>query len=249
MPEAPATKTAPGKETEPATLDETPAGRTPYSGATAETRSMSAAVLLKRIALVVVGALVVGLAGFGVANVFGVSPFQSVQTDRSQPTLLKSVQNISQYHAAVGNFEVVLDIEDDVTWVPDIIAGRRTLFVAAGTVNAYVDLSGLADKDLTMSEDGKSVTVRLPEPQLDKPNLDLDRSYIFTQERGVVDWIADAIETPEQVEFYKLAEMKLTAGAEESELRMRAAENTKAMLTGMFGSLGIQVTFLDGASG
>jgi hypothetical protein len=207
------------------------------------------AVAFKRIAFVVVGTLVVGLAGLGVANVFGFSPFQWLHTDRSQPALLKSIQDISQYHAALGNFEVVLDTEDDVAWVPGFIAGRRTLFVGAGTVNAYVDLSGLADKDLTLSEDGKSVTVRLPEPQLDKPNLDHDRSYVFAQDRGVLDRIADAMEPPQQAEFYKLAETKLTAAAEESELRKRAAENTEAMLTGMFGSLGIHATFLDETSG
>ena len=77
-----------------------------------------------------------------------------------------------------------------------MIAGRRTLFVAAGTVNTYVDLSGLADQDLTLSSDGKSTTVRLPEPQLDKPNLDHERSYVFSQDRGVLDAIADAIEPP-----------------------------------------------------
>ena len=175
---------------------------------------------------------------------FGFSPFQVSQIDRSQPTLLKSIKDISQYHAAVGNFEKVLDIEDDVAGMPAIIAGRRTLFVAAGTVNAYVDLAGLADKDLTLSPDGKSVTVRLPEPQLDKPNIDHDRSYMFSQDRGVFDRIADAIETPQQGQFYKLAETKFAAAAEESDLRKRAAENTRSMLTGMFSSLGIQVTFL-----
>ncbi|WP_211882598.1 DUF4230 domain-containing protein [Pseudarthrobacter albicanus] len=204
--------------------------------------------MIKRIAFVVVGALV-ALAGLGVANMFGISPFQVRQTDRSQPALLKSIKDISQYHAAVGNFEVVLDIQDDVAWMPDIIAGRRTLFVAAGTVNAYADLSGLADKDLMLSADGKSVTVRLPEPQLDKPNLDHDRSYVFMQDRGVFDRIADAIESPQQAQFFKLAETKLAAAAEGSELRKQAAENTKAMLTGVFVSLGIQVTFLDNASG
>jgi hypothetical protein len=35
----------------------------------------------------------------------------------------------------------VIDTEDDIAGVPAIIAGRRTLFIAAGTVNAYVDLS------------------------------------------------------------------------------------------------------------
>lgn len=206
--------------------------------------------LLKGVALLVVGALVaLALAGLGVVNMFGSSPFQVNRVDRSQPVLLKSVQDISQYHAAVGNFEVVLDIEEDVAWAPKFIAGRRTLFVAAGTVNTYVDLSGLADKDLKLSADGKSVTVRLPEPKLDKPNLNFDRSYIYDQDRGIFDRIADAIEAPQQAKLYQLAETKMTTAAEESELRKQAAENTKAMLTGMFGSLGIHVTFLDGASG
>jgi hypothetical protein len=205
---------------------------------------MIAAMLVKRITFAVIGLLVVALAGLGAANLMGLNPFQSRQIDRSQPVLLQSIQDISQYHAAVGNLEVVLDIEDDVTWVPDIIAGRRTLFVAAGTVNGYVDLSGLTADDLTLSEDGESVTVRLPEPQLDKPNLDHDRSYVFMQDRGAFDRIADAFELPEQAQFYELAEKKLTAAAEDSDLRERAAENTKSMLTGMFGSLGIHVIFL-----
>jgi hypothetical protein len=206
------------------------------------------AKFLKGIMLVVCGALVAaGL--LSVASGWGLNPFDSKQTDRSQPALLKSVQNISEYHAAVGNFEVILDVEDSVDWLPELLVGRRTLFVAAGTVNAHVDLSGLTEGDLVLSEDGASATVRLPDPQLDKPNLDHERSYVYTQDRGLVDRIADALATPEQEQFYALAETKMTAAAEESELRERAAENTRAMLTGLFGSLGIQATFLDAVSG
>ena len=201
------------------------------------------AVLVKRMTFVLAGTVLVAMAVLGGASVFGFNPFQLRHTDRSQPVLLKSIQDISEYHAAVGNFEIVLDVEEDVEWLPDAIAGRRTLFVAAGTVDAFVDLSGLAEKDMTLSEDGKEVTVRLPEPQLDKPNLDNDRSYMFSQERGVLARIADAIDVPQQSEFYSLAEAKLEAAAEESELRDRATENTQAMLSGVFGSLGIHTTF------
>jgi hypothetical protein len=212
---------------------------------------MIAAVLLKRIAFVVVGALLVGLAGLGVGTLVGFNPFRAGEIDRSQPVLLKSITDISQYHAAVGGFEVVLDIEDkkEVAWVPDFIAGRRTLFVVGGTVNAYVDLSGLTGKDMMLSADGKSVTVRVPEPQLDKPNLDNGRTYMFSQERGLVDRFLDAVEAPEQQRFYERAEAKLAAAAEASELRTTAAENTKAMLEGLFGSLGIEATILNGAGG
>jgi hypothetical protein len=200
--------------------------------------------MIKRIALVVVGALV-ALAGVTAANAFGLNPFQSRQIDRSQPALLQSIQNVSRFQAAVGNFEKVIDIEDDIAGVPAIIAGRRTLFVAAGTVNAYVDLSGLTDKDLELSPDGKTVTVRLPEPQLEKPNLDFDRSYTYSRDRGVVDRIADAFEAPDQAKLYKLAETKFAAAAAESELRKQATENTKAFLTSLCGRLQIQVTFID----
>lgn len=200
--------------------------------------------MIKRIMMVLVGTLILGLAVVGVSNMAGFNAFQSQQTDRSQPALLKSIKDISQYHAAVGNFETVLDVEDNIAGIPTLITGRRTLFVAAGTVNAYVDLSGFADNDLTLSADGKSVTVRLPEPRLDKPNLDHDRSYVFSQDRGVLDRIADAMGTPQQAEFFRIAETKLASAAEESKLREQAAENTKSMLTGMFSSLGIQATFL-----
>lgn len=191
--------------------------------------------------VLVVGALTVG----GLLS----NPFQARTTDRSQPALLKSVQNISEYHAAVGNFEVVLDIEKDIRWVPDFVVGERSLFVAAGTVNAYVDFADLTDDDLTLSGDGTSVKVRLPDAELDKPNLDQDRTYLFSQERGVLNRVGDALSARDQSSLYALAEKKLEAAAEESELVRRAEENTKAMLVGMFGSLDITATFVDEESG
>lgn len=201
---------------------------------------MSAPKLFKRIAAVVV----VALAVLGTANFFGFSPFPSNQSNRSQTVLLKSVKDVSQLHSAIGTFELVVETGDDDDGIPDIISGRRSLFVAVGTVNAYVDLAGLAEKDLTLSADGKSVELRLPEPQLEKPNIDHDRSHEYSQDRGLVDRIADAIDAPQQAELYKLAETRMAAAAEESELRERAAENTKATLTALFRSQGIQVTFL-----
>lgn len=200
-----------------------------------------------RLASLLVAGTLVFVAALGVAGLFDITnPFQSRTTDRSQPALLKSIQDINQFHAAVGNFEVVLDVEHDVKWVPGFIVGERSLFVAAGTVNAYVDFSGLDEGDLTLSENGGSVTIRLPEARLDKPNLDQDRTYLFSQERGVINRVGDALSPQDQQELYQLAEQKLVAAAQESELARQAEENTKAMLIGMFGSLDITVTFVDG---
>ena len=204
---------------------------------------MNTLVLFKRIAFVVVGAIV-AVAGLGVANEYGFSPFQPPQTDRSQPAVLLSIQNLSRYEAAVANFEKVIDIQDEVARVPGIIPGRRTLFVAVGTVDAYVDLSGLADKDMTLSEDGTAVTVRLPEPELEKPNIDHAKSHVVDT-RTTFDKISDFIELPQEAKLYLRAEKDMTAAAEESELRKRATANTKAMLTATFDTLGIRATFID----
>lgn len=201
------------------------------------------------IAVAIVVVAFAGIGGIGAAEkLFGFKvPFQTTATDRSQPALLRSIQDISQYHAAVGNFQVVVDVEEDVAWVPSVLAGERSLFVAAGTVSAYVDFSGLADGDLTLSEDGQSVTIGLPEGKLDEPNLDNDRTYMFSQDRGVFDRASDAFSSQDQSDLYALAEQKLVSAAEESELTQQAEENTRAMLIGMLNSLDIQVTFTDEA--
>jgi hypothetical protein len=198
------------------------------------------------VARVIGGALVGALAVLGIAAAFGWLPFQTRTTDHSQPVLLQSIQDLSQYHAAVGTFEVVVDVEDDVNWVPDFIAGERSLFVAHGTVNAYVDFSDLAGDDLTLSEDGTSVTVRIPEPQLDKPNLDMERSRLYSQDRGIYNRLKDAIEPKDQQKIYLLAEQKIAAAAAESELRAQAAANTKQSLTELFNSLGLTATIEQG---
>ncbi len=202
--------------------------------------------VVKRLVPVVLIGVLVGLAAFSLASRFDLRlPFQTTAVDRSQPALLKSIEGLSQYHAAVGNFEVVIDDARDVDWLPDFVAGERSLFVAAGTVDAYIDFGGFGDGDLTMSEDGKTVKIRLPKAELDKPNLDEKRTYLFSKERGVVNRIADAMSTQDQRELYAKAEDKLTAAANESELTKQADKNTRTMLVGMFEALGIKATFTD----
>ncbi|GHH53649.1 hypothetical protein GCM10017774_67310 [Lentzea cavernae] len=168
-------------------------------------------------------------------------PFGDESIDRSQPAMLKSVRDLSQYHAAAGEFQVVLDIENDVKWVPAALAGERTLFVAAGSVNAFVDFGTLKDDGLVLSPDGKTVELRVPKPQLDKPNMHHDRSYVFSQERGLINDLQALAGPPDQQKFYVAAEAKLAEAAKQSELLKRAEDNTRVMLTGMLQALGFQV--------
>jgi hypothetical protein len=183
-----------------------------------------------------------------VSKVPDLNPFGTETQDRSGPALMQSVRDLSEYHAAEGDFQVIVDLEKDVSWVPDVIAGNRTLFVARGSVSAYIDLGGLSDKALTVDAEKKTVQVRLPAPKLDKPNIDQEHTYLYSQERGVWDRVRGMFSPPDQREFYVLAEDKISAAAKETNLAARAERNTRQMLTGMFTSLGYKAEFPDNNS-
>ncbi|MFF3150606.1 DUF4230 domain-containing protein, partial [Streptomyces sp. NPDC057927] len=133
----------------------------------------------------VVLVLVVLFAGLRLAVLPGLRDLFGTQThDRSGPALLKSIQDMSRYDAASGNFQVVVDLEKDAKYLPDAIRGTRTLYVGAGTVEAYVDLGSLAKKDVTVDADRTTATLRLPHAFLGKPALDPNRSYAVSKQRG-----------------------------------------------------------------
>ncbi|MFC0113284.1 DUF4230 domain-containing protein [Kibdelosporangium aridum] len=199
---------------------------------------------IRPVALTVAGLLVVA----AVLQIIGLLPkFGTSTIDRSQPAVLQAMRDLSQYHAAAGDYQVVVDIEKDVAWVPSSIAGERTLFVAAGSIDAFVDFGKLGDGNIIVSEDRTSVELKLPPPQLAKPNLDNQRSYVFSQERGLLDTLGALVEPPQQQQFYVAAEQKISEAAQRSGLIERARNNTRAMLTGMMQALGYRVTFQETA--
>jgi hypothetical protein len=190
---------------------------------------------------VLVGVIALLLAGRAF-NVFPswANPFGDETVDRSQPALLESVQDLSRYEAASGNYQVVVDVEKDAKFIPTAIKGERTLFVAAGSVDVFVDFGGISGDALKVSADRKSVELRLPRPALEKPNLDHDRSYVFARQTGVLDRLQSLAggNTNSEQQLYQLAEKKLADAAAQSDLTDRAEKNTRAMLEGLFKSLG-----------
>jgi len=178
------------------------------------------------------------------------NPFGEQTIDRSQPVLLQSIKDLSRFEAATGNFQVVVDLEKDARFLPDAVKGTRTLFVGAGNVDAYVDFSAMGANGVTVSKDRTEATIRLPRAQLEKPNLDNRRSYVFAQQRGLLDRVQGFLSSSpnDQRELYVLAETKIAEAAASSDLRARADTNTKAMLEGMLKSLGfakVTVKFAD----
>jgi hypothetical protein len=191
----------------------------------------------------VVLVLIVFFAGIRLSVLPGLKDlFGTETTDRSGPALLESIQDISRYDAASGNFQVVVDLEKDAKFLPDAIRGTRTLYVGAGTVDAYVDLGKVGENDVTVNDDRTSATLKLPHAALGTPSLDPDRSYAVSKQRGLLDRIGDLFSDNPNGEqaVQKLASKHIGEAAKESELTERAETNTTEMLEGLLHSLGFK---------
>lgn len=167
------------------------------------------------------------------------NPFHTTTTVRSQPPLLKSITSLSRYEAASGTFQVVVDLSKHTSFLPSFIAGSQTLFVGDGTVIAYVNFGGLKGSNIKVTA-GRTVTISLPPAQLEPAVLDVSQSYVFAEQEGVVNRVADFFSgnPNSQQAVYVIAAQKIQTAARTSALRVDAQRNTTAMLDSMLASLG-----------
>ena len=198
--------------------------------------------------------LVALLALFGLARLTH-WPFGSEERDRSGPAVLTAMRDLSEYHAATGQYQVVIDIQQDAKFLPDIIKGKRTIFLAIGSVDSYVDFRKLGDDAVSVSADRKSVSITLPRAQLSKPNVDPDQSRVLNQDLGVIDRLGNLFSdqpNPQNQQMYQLAEQRLADAAKQVGLQKRAEDNTKATLDKLLRSLGfttVTITYVNPSAG
>ncbi|CAA9236144.1 MAG: hypothetical protein AVDCRST_MAG41-1201 [uncultured Corynebacteriales bacterium] len=209
--------------------------------------------LLRAVAAGTVLLLVAALAVLGLRSLTG-WPFGDEKIDRSGPAVLTAMRDLSEYHAAAGQYQVVVDIEQDAKYLPDILKGKRVIFLAIGSVDAYVDFRQLGEDAVTISADRTSVSITLPRAQLSKPNIDPEQSRVLNQDMGVIDKLGGLFSdqpNPQNQEMYVLAQQRLAAAATEVGLQGKAEENTKVTLEKLMRSLGfttVDVKYVDADS-
>jgi Protein of unknown function (DUF4230) len=186
---------------------------------------------------------IVAVRGWDILN-----PFQEQSTVRSGPVLIQSIRDMKRYVAAQGEFQVIIDQQQGRENIPDFLYGERTVLVAVGNVDAYVDFSQITEGALTV--DGTTVRLALPAPSLAPPALDTERSYLVAHDEGVANRIAGIFGSgdSDQMTLYHQAEQKIGEAAQASDLRARAEANATTMLTSLFRQLGysdVGISFAD----
>jgi hypothetical protein len=198
-------------------------------------------------ALVTVLVVLLGLVAG--SRIFDWSPFGTRQEDRSGPVVVTALRDLSEYHAAAGSYQVVIDLKENTKLVPDALKGRRTLFLAIGTVDAFVDFGKIGDDSVQISGDRTSVTVTLPRAQLAKPSLDPNQSRVLDRNLGLLDRLGGLFAGdphPQDQQLWVVAEQKIADAATQGDLTGRAEANTRGSLERMLTALGftsVQVQF------
>ena len=166
------------------------------------------------------------------------NPLQEKVIDHQRPALLVALSDLSDYSAAKGTFQVVVDLERDTPYLPAFVKGERTTYLASGSVAGLVDFRSLGAGAVQV--DGTSVVITLPPPRLGDAAVDLDDSRVLERDRGVLDRFGGVLsDSPtSERDVARLAEDKLTRAAAESDLLDRTRDNTREMLTGLARSFG-----------
>ncbi len=187
-------------------------------------------------AVVVVAALAV----VAVLAIAAFDPFGSETVDRSGPSILTQVRKLEEFTAAEGSFTQDVDIERDAKYLPDFVAGERVTALVTGTVRATVDFSGLDEDAVSVSEDGSSITLTLPDPVLSDADVEESSARIINRDRGLVDRFDDFFSNnpTDDTELFADAERKVEAAARESGLVEEARRNTEVWLTTFLGAAG-----------
>ena len=99
--------------------------------------------------------------------------------EENTPTVVEQVQNLSDLVTVKYVLEKVVILED-VKWYGE----NRVLLLAHGIVKAGIDLKRIKPEDVTIS--GKTISLRLPPPQITDAYLDDKQSQVIDHTTGLL---------------------------------------------------------------
>lgn len=147
------------------------------------------------------------------------------------PVVLHQIQGLSELTTTQFGMQTVVTASKGRTLGP-FEFNTRLLYVAYGEVRAGIDLSLLGPADVVVRDD-RSVTVSLPAPQILDSKLDVNRSYVYDFQQGIL-----SPEAPElQTEAERRALDQIMAGACQSNILTEANQRAELAITKLLGAM------------
>jgi len=156
-------------------------------------------------------------------------------------TIVLQVRSLARLETAQYTVEKVITAETGQGALATLF-GDRLIFVAHGEVIAGVDMSRMAQSDVTVSPEGR-VTVIVPAAEVFVATLDNEKSYVYDRETGLPTHGDMNLETLAR----QAAETEIEKAAREDGIIKLAQDNAAAFLERLLKSLGFkEVVILQG---
>jgi hypothetical protein len=154
---------------------------------------------------------------------------------RTGAAVVQRIQQLNRLETTSYTIERVVDVSQGsplpIPLIGDALAGDKLLLIANGTVVAGVDLSKLEAGDVTISPDGKSITVRLPPAEIFSRTLNNDKTRVYSRDRGFF-----APDNPElESQARQVAETEILRAACEDNILQKASDEGQRAVQQLFG--------------
>lgn len=195
---------------------------------------MKAVVLGILTFMIVLAFFVSGLAiGRGVAITDAISSLlHGVSTTKttviSQAAVIEQIRRIQRLETTTYTIERIIVAKQTDSFWPEWLRGERLLLVAHGTIVAGVDLDGLSEDNVIVSEDGASAVINLPAVAIFNQTsiLDNEKTYVYDRQRGILSAFSMDLEGTARREADK---QLLLAACEGGILRQATADSQRAI--------------------
>jgi hypothetical protein len=98
--------------------------------------------------------------------------------------VVEGIRDLNQLATVRWTESVIVTRESGGSELEQFLAGEKVLLVAAGDVEAGVDLASLGRDDVRVN--GETVTIRLPEPEILSVSLDEDETRVYNRDFGLL---------------------------------------------------------------
>jgi hypothetical protein len=166
-------------------------------------------------------------------------------TLRDHGGTILQIRSLSRLETQSFSVERVVEAKVERGNPLDLLLSDRLLLIASGDVVAGVDLAKLKDSDVTVSPDGKTITLRLPPSEIFSKSLNNERTRVYDRQAGIFAPENKDLETQARVS----AENEILQAACEGGVMQKSADEAKRSLEQFLRLLDYEVVNVIGTAG
>ena len=157
------------------------------------------------------------------------------------PVVVEGIKDLDQLATVRWEESVIITRRSGGTELEQLVAGEEVTLVAAGDVEAGVNLADLGQDDVRVN--GETVTIRLPEPEILSVSLDEEETRVYDRDFGLLNVRPDDALVEEA---RHAAADKIEETARDEDILDQAEQNAENSIRAFVTSLGFErVEFAD----